>query len=71
MPGRRRLPRDVVAAVRDGKIVGIRAGTQPHRFIGTRAVVVEGRVFGRDEVGAVCCAICFPVSKTGTVVAIR
>ena len=34
-----------MAAIRDGKILGIRAGTQPHRFIGIWAVVVEGRVF--------------------------
>lgn len=48
MPAQRRLPRDVVAAVRDSQIVGIRAGTQPHRFIGVWAVVVEGRVFVRS-----------------------
>jgi hypothetical protein len=43
-----RFPADVVAAIRDGKILGIRAGTQPHRFIGIWAVVVEGRVFVRS-----------------------
>jgi len=37
-----------VAAIRDGKILGLRAGTQPHRFIGIWAVVVEGRVFVRS-----------------------
>ena len=29
--------------MRDGKILGIRAGTGPHRFIGIWVVVVEGR----------------------------
>ncbi len=48
MPAQRRLPRDLVAAVRASKIVGIRAGTQPHRFIGIWAVVVQGRVFVRS-----------------------
>jgi len=37
-----------VAAIRDGKILGIRAGTKPHRIIGIWAVVVEGRVFVRS-----------------------
>jgi hypothetical protein len=44
----RRLPPDVVAAIRDEKILGLRAGTGPHRFIGIWAVVVEGRVFVRS-----------------------
>ncbi|MFL6201093.1 MAG: DUF2255 family protein [Thermoanaerobaculia bacterium] len=44
----KRFPADVVAAIRDGKILGIRAGTQPHRIIGIWAVVVEGRVFVRS-----------------------
>ena len=43
-----RFPKDVLAAIRDGPILGIRAGTQPHRFIGIWAVVVEGRVFVRS-----------------------
>ena len=37
-----------VAAIRDGKILGIRAGSKPHRIIGIWAVVVEGRVFVRS-----------------------
>jgi len=44
----KRLPDDIVAAIRDGKILGIRAGTGPHRVIGIWAVVVEGRVFVRS-----------------------
>jgi hypothetical protein len=44
----KRFPADIVAAIRDGKILRIRAGTQLHRFIGIWAVVVEGRVFVRS-----------------------
>ena len=43
-----RFPRTVVAAIRDGKILGIRAGTKPHRVIGIWAVVLENRVFVRS-----------------------
>lgn len=46
--GSKRFPADIVATIRDGKILGIRAGTQPHRIIGIWAVVVEGRVFVRS-----------------------
>jgi hypothetical protein len=48
MKAKRRFPDDVLSLIRDGKILGIRAGTQPHRFIGIWAVVVEGRVFVRS-----------------------
>ena len=44
----RRLPPDIVDAARTAQIVGIRAGTRPHRIIGIWAVVVEGRVFVRS-----------------------
>jgi hypothetical protein len=46
----RRFPDDVLAAIRDNKykILGVRAGTAPHRFIGIWVVVVEGRVFVRS-----------------------
>jgi len=43
----RLLPPAVVSAIRDGKILAIRAGTE-HRFIGIWAVVVAGRVFVRS-----------------------
>ena len=43
-----RFPKSTVNAIRDGKILGIRAGTKPHRIIGIWAVVVEGRVFVRS-----------------------
>jgi hypothetical protein len=44
----KRFPKATLAAIRDGKILGIRAGTQPHRVIGIWVVVVEGRVFVRS-----------------------
>ena len=43
-----RFPSATLDAIRDGKILGIRAGTKPHRVIGIWAVVVEGRVFVRS-----------------------
>jgi len=43
-----RFPKPTVAAIHEGKILGIRAGTKPHRIIGIWAVVVEGRVFVRS-----------------------
>ena len=46
--GKKRFPSGVVAAIREGPILGIRAGSQPHRIIGIWVVVVEGRVFVRS-----------------------
>jgi hypothetical protein len=48
MKAKRCFPDDIVDFIRDSKILGIRAGMQPHRFIGIWAVVVEGRVFVRS-----------------------
>src|SRR5712692_1017614 len=48
MKAKRKFPKGIVAAIREGKILGIRAGTKPHRIIGIWAVVVEGRVFVRS-----------------------
>ena len=48
MKAKRSFPKQIVAAIRDGKILGIQAGTKPHRIIGIWAVVVEGRVFVRS-----------------------
>jgi hypothetical protein len=45
---KRHFPAAIVDAIRDSKILGIRAGAEPHRFIGIWAVVVEGRVFVRS-----------------------
>jgi hypothetical protein len=36
-----------LAALHTNKIIGLRAGTQPHRFLGVWVVVVKGRVFVR------------------------
>ena len=43
-----RFSKSVLTAIRDAKILGIRAGTKPHRIIGIWVVVVEGRVFVRS-----------------------
>jgi hypothetical protein len=43
-----RFAGDILSLIRDGKILRIRAGSQPHRFIGIWAVVVEDRVFVRS-----------------------
>ncbi|MGH9874109.1 MAG: DUF2255 family protein [Pyrinomonadaceae bacterium] len=48
MASTRRFAKEVVAAIREGKILGIRAGMKPHRIIGIWAVVVENRVFVRS-----------------------
>ncbi len=48
MKAKRNFPKEIVAAIRSGKILGIRAGTKPHRVIGIWAVVVEDRVFVRS-----------------------
>ena len=43
-----RLPDAAIAWIAKSKILGIRAGTKPHRIIGIWAVVVERRVFVRS-----------------------
>jgi hypothetical protein len=48
MPKTPRFPKDIVAAIDQSKIIGLRAGQGEHRFIGIWAVVVEGRVFIRS-----------------------
>lgn len=40
--------REILAAIHDAKLIQIRAGTEPHRFIGIWAVVVRERVFVRS-----------------------
>lgn len=44
----KRFPAKVLTAIREDKILGIRAGTSAHRIIGIWCVVVEGRVFVRS-----------------------
>ena len=48
MSSSKKFPKAVASAIHDTKILGIRAGTKPHRIIGIWAVVVEGRVFVRS-----------------------
>lgn len=43
-----RFSKAIAAALDKSKILGIRAGRAPHRFIGIWVVVVEGRVFVRS-----------------------
>jgi hypothetical protein len=45
---RARFSEEVLAAVGKDMVIGIRAGSGPHRIIGIWAVVVEGRVFVRS-----------------------
>lgn len=42
-----RFPKTVLEAIADGKIIGVRAGTE-HRFTGVWVVVARGRVFVRS-----------------------
>jgi len=42
-----RLSRPVVEALDAAKIIGLRAGLEPHRFLGVWVVVVGGRAFVR------------------------
>jgi hypothetical protein len=48
MKTRRRFPANVLETIRVNQRLGIRAGSEPHRFIGIWAVVVERRVFVRS-----------------------
>jgi hypothetical protein len=45
MQAKRQFPDGIVELIAREKILGIRAGTQPHRIIGIWAVVVQSRVF--------------------------
>lgn len=48
MKTKRRFTGDILASIYEAKILRIRAGTEPHRFIGIWAVVAQGRVFVRS-----------------------
>ena len=48
MADRQCFPDHILDAVRRGMVIGIRAGSKPHRVIGIWAVVVERRVFVRS-----------------------
>jgi hypothetical protein len=43
-----RFTGSTLQAIREGKILGLRAGSAPHRIIGIWVVVVEDRVFVRS-----------------------
>ena len=47
MENKGRFSNRILAALDSNKIIGLRAGTQPHRFIGVWVVVVKDRVFVR------------------------
>lgn len=47
MKAQQRFSDDILATIHESKILGLRASTQPHRFIGVWAVVVNKRVFVR------------------------
>ena len=47
MPKNVTFDEDILGALRDAKILGVRAGTE-HRYTGVWAVVVEGRLFVRS-----------------------
>jgi hypothetical protein len=48
MTRRRRFSTPVLAALDAGKMLGIRAGVAPHRFLGVWMVVVDARLFVRS-----------------------
>ena len=48
MAARRGFSKAVTAAIARDKILGVRAGSADHRFIGVWVVVVDGRVFIRS-----------------------
>lgn len=48
VPAGKRFSKSAVAGLTAGKILGIRAGVRPHRFLGIWVVVVDGRVFVRS-----------------------
>ena len=47
MDTKSRFPNRILNALESSKIIGLRAGTQLHRFIGVWVVVVKDRVFVR------------------------
>jgi hypothetical protein len=48
MPRTRRFPKEILATLNNSKILGIKAGTKSHRFIGIWHVVVASRLFVRS-----------------------
>ena len=48
MPPARRFSKAVLGRLDEGKMLGVRAGLAPHRFLGVWMVVVGGRLFVRS-----------------------
>jgi hypothetical protein len=48
LKAKRRFDKDFLDAIHESKFLWVKAGTEPHRFIGIWAVVVKGRVFVRS-----------------------
>jgi hypothetical protein len=48
MPAARGFTKPVLAELTSGKILGVRAGSAPHKFTGVWMVVVNGRLFVRS-----------------------
>ena len=48
MSKKRKFSRKLLSAINDAKVIYIRAGSEPHRFIRIWAVVVGDRVFARS-----------------------
>jgi hypothetical protein len=48
MEPKNRFTDEILETIRKDKILGIKAGREPHRVIGIWAVIVEGRVFVRS-----------------------
>jgi hypothetical protein len=48
LKAKRKFSDEILNAIRRSHVIGLRAGTQPHRFIAVWAVVVEKRVFVRS-----------------------
>jgi hypothetical protein len=51
MKPEKRFTDEILETIRKDKILGIKAGKEPHRVIGIWAVVMEGRVFVRSWSG--------------------
>ena len=48
MKAKQRFSNDILTALHASKVIGLRAGAQPHRFVGVWVVVVNERVFVRS-----------------------
>jgi hypothetical protein len=61
----KRFPKSIVAAIRDNKILGLRAGKDPHSFIGIWAVVVvSGGELWLHQIYRATCPVAFASRRT-------